>query len=189
MAGLVASAIGIVLDHDHGQDVLPSRDPAAGSFCEHQLDGRVCAEFHSPCPAFSDRPTPCSGGHVRSPRQRRCGGRHQRPAGRGVPCRRSGLSVFAAFPTWYMFRSRLRHRFTPVPVTVCTAAVLTTVVGTNRLVYDVGQRRSPAVRRETGGRDRGTCLAIGWGAVTPPCFLGDLVVGFRKPSPVGTMGV
>lgn len=77
-----------------------------------------------------------------------------------------GLSVFfALFLTWYMYEVAYSIGSLCPFCTVCAAAVLTTVVGTNRLAAANGsggfQRLS--ARLTKGGWD--VLIALGWGAI------------------------
>lgn len=77
-----------------------------------------------------------------------------------------GLSVFfAAFLTWYMFEVAYAIGSLCPFCTVCAAAVLATVVGTNRLVaaHGAGGPQRLASRLATGSWD--VLIVIGWGAI------------------------
>ena len=77
-----------------------------------------------------------------------------------------GLSVFfAAFLTWYMFEVAYSIGSLCPFCTVCAAAVLTTVVGTNRMVaaHGTGGPQRLATRLATGSWD--VLIVVGWGAI------------------------
>ena len=77
-----------------------------------------------------------------------------------------GLSVFfALFLTWYMYEVAYSVGSLCPFCTVCAAAVLTTMVGANRLVAAHG---SGAVQRGAAGLAAGkwdVLIALGWGAI------------------------
>jgi uncharacterized membrane protein len=77
-----------------------------------------------------------------------------------------GLSVFfALFLTWYMYEVAYSIGSLCPFCTVCAAAVLTTVVGTNRLAaaHGSGGFQRLSRRLATGGWD--VLIALGWGAI------------------------
>ncbi len=77
-----------------------------------------------------------------------------------------GLSVFfALFLTWYMYEVAYSVGSLCPFCTVCAAAVLTTMVGTNRLVAAHG---SGAIQRRAASLAAGkwdVLIALGWGAI------------------------
>lgn len=77
-----------------------------------------------------------------------------------------GLAVFfAAFLTWYMFEVAYSIGSLCPFCTVCAAAVLTTVLGTNRMVasHGSGGFQRTASRLAAGGWD--VLIVLGWGAI------------------------
>ena len=165
---LVASAIGIVSGSITIMDKIALlKDPAAGSFCDISSTVGCTPVLLAWQSSVLGPPNALLGvvmfailgtaGAVVATGGRPVAGFHAAML---------GLSVFfAAFLTWYMFEVAYAIGSLCPFCTVCAAAVLTTVVGTNRLVATQGSGgpQRLAARLAAGSWD--VLIAVGWGAI------------------------
>ncbi len=165
---LVASAIGIVSGSITIMDKIALlKDPAAGSFCDISSTVGCTPVLLAWQSSVLGPPNALLGvvmfailgtaGAVVATGGRLVAGFHAAML---------GLSVFfAAFLTWYMFEVAYAIGSLCPFCTVCAAAVLTTVVGTNRMVaaHGSGGPQRLAARLAAGSWD--VLIAVGWGAI------------------------
>jgi uncharacterized membrane protein len=165
---MVASAIGIVSGSITVMDKIALlKDPAAGSFCDISSTVGCSPVLLAWQSSVLGPPNALLGvimfavlgtaGAVVATGGRLVAGFHAAMLGLAV--------FFAAFLTWYMFEVAYSVGSLCPFCTVCAAAVLTTVVGTNRMVatHGTGGAQRLASRLAAGSWD--VLIVIGWGAI------------------------
>ena len=165
---LVASAIGIVSGSITIMDKIALlKDPAAGSFCDISSTVGCTPVLLAWQSSVLGPPNALLGvimfavlgtsGAVVATGGKLVAGFHTAMLGLAV--------FFAAFLTWYMFEVAYAVGSLCPFCTVCAAAVLTTVVGTNRMVaaHGTGGAQRLATRLATGSWD--VLIVIGWAAI------------------------